>query len=289
MYQFIDSQVDDFPLKAIFGAMAVSRSAFYAYRQGATHQASSLEQRARRELCRRFWEHRRRYGSRRLHAEFAEAGLGIGRHRIRRWMQEEGLKAIQPRSFVPRTTDSRHTRQPSPNLLLESSKAPSGPNQVLVGDITYVPLRDGQWAYLATWMDLYSRLIVGWHLDTHMRTEIILNALKKAERRRLLKSGLIIHSDRGSQYASQEFRKHLKDKNYNQSMARKGDSYDNAYAESFFSRLKGELIQDGIFDNLEDAHTEIFQFIDGYYNPKRRHSALRYLSPENFEKQYFLT
>jgi transposase InsO family protein len=202
-------------------------------------------------------------------------------------MREEGLKAIQPRSFVPRTTDSRQTRKPSPNLLLEREMPAREPNQVLVGDITYVPLGGGKWAYLATWLDLFARKLVGWHLDTHMRAEIVLKALEKAEGRRSLGKGTIVHSDLGSQYASAKFRKHLAKKGYQQSMSRKADCYDNVFAESFFSRLKSELLQDGIFDTFEDAFTEIFNYIECYYNSKRRHSALGYLCPDKFEELYF--
>ncbi|MCB9341449.1 MAG: IS3 family transposase [Lewinellaceae bacterium] len=145
-------------------------------------------------------------------------------------------------------------------MILESG--PTGPNQVLVGDITYVPLSGGKWAYLATWLDLFARKLVGWRLDTHMRAEIVLKALQKAEGRRNLTTGAIAHSDQGSQYASAKFRKHLAKRGYRQSMSRKGDCYDNAFAESFFSRLKGELLQDGIFDTFEDAFTEIFNYIE---------------------------
>jgi len=286
-YQLIDIQLGQYPVKAACSALGVSRSAYYAFKKGLAHRPRTDEAGARSALKSSFMEHRRRYGSRRLVPELREAGFSAGRHRTRRWMREAGLRAIQPRSFVPRTTDSRQTRKPSPNLLLQREVLATGPNQVLVGDITYIPLGGGKWAYLATWLDLFARKLVGWHLDTHMRAEIVLEALKKAEGRRCLGKGAIVHSDQGSQYASAMFRKHLKGKGYEQSMSRKGDCYDNAFAESFFSRLKGELLQDGIFDTFEDAYTEIFNFIECYYNSKRRHSALGYLCPDKFEELYF--
>ncbi len=152
-------------------------------------------------------------------------------------MQQQGLKAIQPRSFVPRTTDSTHGLSISPNLLL-NQPLPIAPDSCWVGDITYIPLVNGQWAYLAGWMDLFSRVI---------------NNLIK------------------------------------QSMSRADDPYDNAFMESYFSRFKAELLEDGIFENLEDAQTETFEFIEMYYNPKRRHSSLGYLSPLAFERKYYLT
>lgn len=286
-YEFIDKHLGQFPTTAACAAMGVSRSAYYAHKKGLSHRPSEREAGERSALRSSFMEHRSRYGSRRLAPELRGAGFTPGRHRTRRLMREEGLRAIQPRSFVPRTTDSRQTRKPSPNLLLERDVLATGPNQVLVGDITYIPLGGGKWAYLATWLDLFARKLAGWHLDTHMRAEIVLKALEKAEGRRCLGRGAIVHSDQGSQYASAKFRKHLANQGYQQSMSRKGDCYDNAFAESFFSRLKGELLEDGIFDTFDDAHTEIFNYIECYYNSKRRHSALGYLCPDKFEEVYF--
>lgn len=286
-YELIDRHLGQFPTMAACSALGVSRSAYYAHKKGLSHRPSGREAGERLALRSSFMEHRSRYGSRRLAPELRDAGHALGRHRTRRLMREEGLRAIQPRSFVPRTTDSRQTRKPSPNLLLAMEGDPTGPNQVLVGDITYVPLSGGKWAYLATWLDLFARKLVGWHLDTHMRAEIVLKALQKAEGRRNLTTGATVHSDQGSQYASAKFRKHLAKQGYRQSMSRKGDCYDNAFAESFFSRLKSELLQDGIFDTFEDAYTEIFNYIECYYNSKRRHSALGYLCPDKFEELYF--
>jgi transposase InsO family protein len=136
-------------------------------------------------------------------------------------------------------------------------------------------------------MDLYSRRVVGWQLDTHMREELVLSALRKALGTRSPKAGLIIHSDRGGQYAGGVFRKLVKKRKIKQSMSRADDPYDNAFMESYFSRFKAELLEDGMFENLEDAQTEIFEFIEMYYNPKRRHSSLNYQSPMEYEKQYF--
>ena len=205
---------------------------------------------------------------------------------MRKALNKHGLKAIQPRSFVPKTTDSRHPYPISPNLLLERA-LPSRPDQVWVGDITYIPLCSGDYAYLAVWMDLYSRKIIGWHLDDNMKEELIIRAFKKALMNRIVTAELIIHSDRGGQYAGNKFRKLLDARKLQQSMSRADNPYDNAFMESCFSRFKTELMQDGAFDNLQDAHTEIFEYIEMYYNTKRRHSSLNYECPNNFEKNYY--
>jgi len=174
----------------------------------------------------------------------------------------------------------------SPNLLVERAIAVDRPRQVIVGDITYLPLQNGQWAYLATWMDLFSRKILGWQTASSMTAGLVIEALKKAIFREHLPAGLIVHSDRGGQYVDAELRTLLKQHGFEQSMIRADETYDNAYAESLFSRYKTELLEDGAFDDLEQARSETFAYIDGYYNRTRRHSALGYLSPENFERAF---
>ncbi len=200
---------------------------------------------------------------------------------VRKVLADNQLRPIQPRSFVPRTTDSRHTLGYSANLLLDRPR-PTGPNQVWVSDITYIPLANGKWLYLAVWVDLRSRRVVGWCLADHMRDELVITALRRALLGRHPANGLILHSDRGGQYASKEFRKLLVGK-YLQSMSRAGECYDNATAESFWSRLKAEVIESGVFLSLEDARTEIGDYIDNYYNPIRKHSGIGYTSPVQFE------
>jgi transposase InsO family protein len=232
-----------------------------------------------------FWRHSRRYGSRRIHADLKAEGKCVGRHRIRRLMREEGLRAIQPRSFVPRTTNSGHKLGFSRNLLLEKD-LPEKPNEVVVGDITYLPLQDGSFAYLATWIDLFSRKIVGWEVRDNMEEDLILKAFSRVLKRRKLEMKAIIHSDRGGQYCSNKFRALLKRKNCLQSMSRAGETYDNAFAESLFSRYKAELLEGGSFSDVEEARLETFNYIEGYYNRIRRHSSLGYLSPEEFERKY---
>jgi transposase InsO family protein len=260
--------------------MRVSVSAFYAYRRGATYRKTKrqvdLDDRVR--TC--FYFHRRRYGTRRIAVE-----LETGRGAVRAAMRRENLQAIAPRKFKPQTTDSNHASRISPNLLKKGANAPTAAGEVIVGDITYIRLRDGSFCYLAIFQDKFTRRIVGWAISMKMTVQLVLDAFQMARRRALLKRGAIIHTDRGSQYAAVEFRRLLYIHGFRQSMSARGNCYDNAQAESFFSRFKAELIEDGRFDSIEEARTEILSYIDGYYNRIRRHSALGYKSPLEFERE----
>jgi transposase InsO family protein len=264
--------------------MQVSRSAYYQYLTP-QHRKVDIQQ-VEEKITAVFRAHKRRYGVRRICAELKEQQISVGKHKCRRILKQHGLRAIQPRSFVPRTTQSRHPYAISPNLL-QDREAPVKPDEVWVGDITYLPLAEGRWAYLAVWMDLYSRRIVGWQLENHMREELVTAALKKAMQTRSVTPGLIVHSDRGGQYAGAAFRKLLVKRRLQQSMSRADDPYDNAAMESFFTRLKAELLEDGMFDSPEDARTEIFEYIEMYYNTHRKHSGLNYQSPVEYENHYF--
>lgn len=268
--------------------LGVSRSAYYSWQQQKQKVADEKKKVIERQVISVFQEHRRRYGARRVSAELKANDVKAGVYKVRKVLQNNGLKAIQPRSFVPKTTESCHPYPISPNLLLERS-LPMRLDEVWVGDITYIPLSGGTYGYLAVWMDLYSRKIIGWHLDDNMKETLVIVAFKKALMNRNISEELIVHSDRGGQYAGNKFRKLLCSKpGVLQSMSRADNPYDNAFMESCFSRFKTELVQDGAFDNLQDANTEIFEYIEMYYNTKRRHSALNYLSPMNFEKNYYI-
>lgn len=268
--------------------LKVSRSAYYGWQGQKAGVAGEKKNEMEQSIIQVFREHRRRYGVRRIAAELKANGVEAGAYKVRKVLREHGLKAIQPHSFVPKTTDSRHPYAISPNLLLESG-LPSRPDHVWVGDITYIPLSAGTYGYLAVWMDLYSRKIIGWHLDDNMKEALVIAAFKKAlMNRKVIKEELIVHSDRGGQYAGNKFRKLIHSKpQLQQSMSRADNPYDNAFMESCFSRFKTELLQDGAFDNLQDANTEIFEYIEMYYNTKRRHSSLNYECPNNFEKNYY--
>jgi putative transposase len=290
VYDFIRDYTEGvYPTSLVCAVLEVSRSAYYAYKQGKTHVLSAAKDAVSQEVTRVFMAHLSRYGSRRIVAEIRDSGFNVGRYVVRQRMQEQGLKAIQPRSYVPKTTQTDPLLLRSANLLLDLP-SPEQINKVYVGDITYIPMTDGSFIYLATWMDLCSRYIVGWGLERHMEGSLIFESLKKAFAKRQPPKGIIIHSDGGGQYMAIDFRLWLaEDEKALQSMTRKDNHYDNAHAESLFSRFKAELMQQGVFDSFEDAQTAIFEFIEVYYNRIRRHSSLKYLSPENFEKKLSLT
>jgi transposase InsO family protein len=271
-----------FPVSAVCEILNVSRSAYYAWRQDEISTHDREDNCLRPQIRRIFWDHERRYGARRIAKELAADGVACSRRRVGRLLKEMGLKAIQPRSFKPRTTDSRHTRGYSPNLLIDAPP-PTGLNQLWVGDMTYVPLSGGEFLYLALVMDRYSRRIVGWELQNHMRESLVLAALREAIAMRQPQPGLIHHTDRGGQYAGDEYRLMLARASMLQSMSRAENCYDNAFMESCFGTLKTELEMKP-YENATQARNEIRDYLR-YYNARRRHSALGYLSPEAFEAQ----
>ena len=271
-----------FPVYLLCRVMEVTRSRYYFWRNGGA--ADDKETEAARQVRECFWLHRRRYGSRRISAELKRQGLWIGRCRVRSEMRRQGLEAIRPKRFRPQTTDSSHSMRISPNLLLDGANKPAGQGTVIVGDITYLPLINGKWCYLATFQDKLTKRIVGWKVAASMTADIVVDAMKKALEMGRIKHNAIIHTDRGSQYASNEYRRLLANNNLRQSMSRKGNCYDNAQAESFFSRFKAELLEGGLFENTGQARSETFSYIEGYYNRVRIHSSLGYQSPEEFEK-----
>jgi putative transposase len=262
----------------------VNRSCYYAWNKHQTYQLTDKNKTMEQRVIDVFRQNKRRYGSRRIVAQLHNEGHTLSRYKARKLLSRNRLMAIQPRSFVPKTTNSRHHYKISPNLL-KQSPAPVGVNQVWVGDITYIPMVGGSFRYLSVWMDLYSRKIVGWDLQDHMRESLVTRSLQKAIASRAIQPKLLIHSDRGGQYGGNVFRKILHDRKMQQSMSDADNPYDNAHMESFFSRFKAELLEGGAFQNAEDARTEIFEFIEMYYNPKRLHSSIGYLSPNVYENK----
>ncbi|UPL50187.1 IS3 family transposase [Hymenobacter sublimis] len=237
-----------------------------------------------------FAYHSQRYGTRRLRAEVSAEGHAVGSWRRRRVLLAHGLRAQQPRSFVPRTTDSDPAVRAAPNRL-PGQPAPTAPNRIWVGDITYLPRQGGGWLYLAAWLDRCSRKIVGFGAagaarrtcvrDT-MPEDLVSEALRRALVVRRPLAGLVVHSDQGSQYTATRFKALLARHGAVQSMNRRGNCYDNEHAESFWSRFKAKLLDGGSFPGLTEAKLEISHHI-AYYNAERRHSALDYCSPNHFE------
>lgn len=262
--------------------MKVSASGYYSWRKRLTKAPCPRRQSLRRLVRNCYFENRRRYGTRRIKKALAKDGVEIGRAKVRRLMKEENLRAIQNKAFKPRTTDSKGVSA-APNLLADVNLQAGAAGKIIIGDITYIRLRGGKFAYLAIWQDKVTRRIIGWSLAQEMTQELVISALQKAIRKGLVKRDAIIHSDRGSQYASNGFRRLLQQSCFRQSMSGKGNCYDNAQAESFFSRFKAELMEGGIFEDIEQARSEIFSYIEGYYNRTRLHSSLGYKSPMEFE------
>ncbi len=265
-------------IRQICVTLEVPRSSYYHAGEPTPMQSSDEEIGLEIEAI--FKRHRRRYGYRRIMEQLADQGITCAPARVRRIMLERGLKAIQPKTYVPKTSDGRADK-PSPNLLL-GEPLPEKPNQVWAGDITFIPTAAG-WIYLAIVIDLCSRKIVGWALADHLRTDLVSTALKQALGSRGAVPDLIFHSDRSSQYGSKAYRQILRQAGIRQSMSARANPYHNAWTESFTGTLKSDMLQDGCFLNEADARTEIFEYIESFYNLHRKHSSLGYRAPAQFE------
>lgn len=264
----------------------VSRSGYYDWRarQLTPGPRAQEDERLRQRIVAIHTEHHQTYGSPRICKELAAQGARHGRNRVGRLMRKEGIAGRQKARFRPVTTDSQHDLPVAPNRLAQTP-APTRPNQIWVGDITYIATAQG-WLYLAVVMDLYSRRIVGWGMSERIDTALVLMAWNMAAAQRQPPQKLIFHSDRGVQYASAQFRQSLEASGALASMSRKACCYDNAAAESFWSTLKLELVYRRHFATRAEARREIFAYLEGFYNRKRRHSSLQYLSPAEFEHRH---
>ncbi len=261
--------------------LGVSCSGYYAWLQRAPSARAQENQRLRALIKQHFIASHATYGSRRIRRALLQAGEHISRRRVRQLMKAEGLCCKTKRKFKL-TTDSAHQQPISPNHLARDFQA-NNPNEKYVGDITYIWTDEG-WLYLAIVIDLFSRQVVGWSMAAHMRTELVNQALLMALWQRKPKRGLIWHTDRGVQYASDSHRALLREHGIIQSMSRKGNCWDNAVAESFFHTLKTELIHHMQFKTREEAKDAIVKYIEIFYNRKRLHSANDYMAPVAFEE-----
>jgi|HubBroStandDraft_6_1064221.scaffolds.fasta_scaffold306621_1 putative transposase len=288
VYAGIDQLVltESFAASAVCLALEVSRSGFYAWRSGEECRREAMDRQLVPEIGDIFWRHRRRYGARRIVMELAARGIACGVARVARLLKSQGLRAIQPKSYQPKTTDSRHGLGYNGNLLKDRN-APLRVNEVWVGDITYIPLLTspprGRFGYLALLMDLFSRRIVGWDYGLTMDEELVLGALRRAIRERQPAAGLIHHTDRGGQYASHRYRDVLRRSSIRQSMSAAGNCYDNAFMESCFATVKTEL-ELVEYRTSAEALRELSGYVR-YYNAERLHSSLGYVSPAQFEIQ----
>lgn len=282
IYTAIDQIVisDRFAASFVCDVLRVGRSGFYAWRSGVESNRELRDQELMPLVQEIFWHHKRRYGARRIAAELRRRDIAVGVARVARLLKTQGLRAIQPKSFTPRTTQSRHRLGYNDNLLT-GEKGPSDINEVWVGDITYIPLRPARFGYMAMLLDLYSRRIVGWEYGALMTDELVIGALRRAIGLRQPRAGLIHHTDRGGQYASKSYRAVLRRAEIRQSMSAAGNCYDNAFMESCFGTIKTELELVDYGDGSE-AIRELGEYVR-YYNLERRHSALSYDTPVEFE------
>jgi putative transposase len=280
-FRFIEDRRADYPVRILCDVLEVSPAGYYAWRSRPESRRSTANRQLVNDIKRVYRDAYGRYGSPRIHIELKAQGRGVSRGRIERLMRHHGIRAIMARPRWVRTTDSRHDLPIAPNLLDRNFVAPA-PNCVWLADITYVETDQG-WLYLATVMDLYSRRIVGWAMADHLRTELPLAALRMAIAAKQPGPGLIHHSDRGVQYASEDYRKVIQSAGFQASMSRKADCYDNAPMESFFHTLKTELVHHRHYATRQEARREIFAYIEGFYNRTRRHSAIGYISPIEME------
>ena len=282
-FGFIATEKACYPVALICRVLQVSRAGYYAWQKRPVAERTRQDQRLALEVSAVHAESRGRYGSPRVHAELRERGRRIGRKRVARLMRSAGLRARARRRFRC-TTDSRHAMAIKGNLLARRF-AVSAPNTGWVSDITYLWTLEG-WLYLAVILDLFSRRVVGWSLSERLERKLALDALGMALAERQPSSGMLHHSDRGSQYASQEYQQLLAQHGILSSMSRIGNCWDNAVAESFFATLKLELVYQTQWRTRDEARSAIFEFLELFYNRQRRHSALGYLCPNEFELRH---
>lgn len=272
---------DEHSIQRLCEVFAVSRSGYYAWSHASGSVRARQEAQLRLKIAAVHQQSRETYGSPRITIELRAQGERVGRHRVARLMRQAGLRGRQKRRYRVRTTDSRHSHPIAPNRLA-TLPVPTQPDRVWVSDLTYVPTDEG-WLYVAGVLDRCSRCLVGWAMGATLDTAVPLAALLMALRQRQPGPGLIHHSDRGVQYASADYRSVLAAHGLVASMSRQGNCYDNATMEAFWSSLKNELIHRRRFATRAEARTAIFDYIEGFYNRTRRHSALGYQSPLDYE------
>jgi len=280
-YKFIETHRDQYPTSLMCRVLAVARSGYYEWRKqplSARKMADLLLLMHIRDI---FAESRKTYGSCRIQAVLAEQGLRCSRKRVARLMRQDNLRPKTVRAFKVVTTDSNHKLPVAPNRLNQHFRAEQS-DQTWLTDITYVPTAEG-WLYLAVVLDLYSRRIVGWAMSDSLHRQLVIEALQMALTTRQPAPGLLHHSDRGSQYASDDYQSLLTKAQMVGSMSRKGNCYDNAPVESFFGTLKTELVFHRQYETWAEARLDIFEYIEVFYNRLRHHSALGFKTPSNFE------
>jgi putative transposase len=281
IFSFIQAHQEVWPVTVLCDTLGVSPAGFYAWRQ----RPLSVQEQRRDALVVHIQgihsEVKQRYGSPRIHAELQARGHDCCVNTVAKLMHDNDIRAKTARKFR-NTTDSNHPLPVADNVL-DRQFDPQGPNEKWVTDITYIPTREG-WLYLAVVEDLYSRMVVGWSMADTMTSRLVVDALEMAVSRRFPEEGLLAHSDRGSQYASEHYQRLLGKHGIECSMSRRANCWDNAPMESFFASLKKELIHHEDYQTRPEARASIFEYIEAFYNPRRRHSSLGYVSPAEYEQ-----
>jgi putative transposase len=281
-FRFIEDHRGHWSVRLLCETLEVSTAGYYAWRERPTSAREQRRDVLAVEIRAIHAEVKARYGSPRIHAELAARGQTCCVNTVAKVMRDQGITAKTARQFRCTTTDSNHDLSVAENVL-DRQFDPSGPNETWVADITYIPTREG-WLYLAAVEDLYSRRVVGWSMAEHLESRLVVDALELAVQRRLPEEGLLAHSDRGSQYASEHYQLLLEKHGITCSRSRRGDCWDNAPMESFFASLKKELVHDADFATRAEARAALVEYIEVFYNSQRRHSSLGYVSPAEYEQ-----
>jgi putative transposase len=280
-FAFIQRHEAEFPVTIVCQVLGVSRSGYYAWRDRPVSGRQTRQAELAAEIRQVHEVSRGTYGSPRVHRELQAQGVPCAKNTVAKLMRKNGLRSRRHKRFVVRTTDSRHPHPVAPNSLDRQFAWPL-PDQAWAADITYIPTDQG-WLYLAVVLDLCSRKVVGWATADHLRAELVCEALEMALTHRRPQGPLLHHSDRGVQYACDDYQALLAAHQFSVSMSRTGNCYDNAAVESFFSTLKTELVHHEHYATCDQARQSLFEYIEVFYNRRRRHSALGYNSPEHYE------
>ncbi len=282
-FAWIEERRGEWPVALLCRVLGVSRSGFYAWRSREPSAAAVRREALAGQIAAIHAEVKGRYGSPRIHAELVARGTTCCVNLVARVMREAGIAAKTKRKFR-QTTDSDHALPVAENVL-DREFDPERPNASWVADVTYITTREG-WLYLAVVEDLFSRMVVGWSMAATMTSRLVVDALELALARRLARPGLVAHSDRGSQYASDHYQRRLREERIACSMSRRGNCWDNAPVESFFASLKKELVHHEDYATRDEAKASLFEYVEAFYNRVRRHSSLGYVAPAEYERTH---
>lgn len=281
-FQFIQEHEEDFEVTRLCETFEVSRSGYYAWKQRPASESSQRAESLTAEIEDIHLKRKQVYGSPRVHQELLDRGYDVCVNTVAKLMRNAGIRAKTKKKFKA-TTNSKHDHPVAQNVLDREFDSPSKPNEVWLSDITYIWTSAG-WMYLAVVLDLFTRKVVGWSVDASMTSQLVLDALQQAVVRERPEGAVLCHSDRGSQYASEAYQQLLKERGFECSMSRKGNCWDNAPMESFFATLKKELIHHEQYHTRSEVRLSLFEYIEAFYNTIRKHSALGYKSPAQFQQ-----